>query len=342
MHLVSWDQVCKPKSKGGLGLRLARHLNMAFMAKLAFRFVQNPDELWAKVLHSKYFREVGGSLRPRNAKSQSRQWRDIDKAWGFMLEGARFGIGNDRDTKFWSDRWLDSGVKLIDQVINLVVPLNLEDLVCDFVNANGDWDLAEMSVHLDEEALKEIRGMLPPSENRGDDSWIWGLESNGKFSIRSDPILPAYKPQTRDYLGYGVEMDQTEQSSVLPVVWDSLGFSPTDDIRLGNRVDQWLRLVMKHERETEIGILIWYLWKARNDRIFNGIEDSPSAVASKVSSWSGTVRGAFIGAGQDGNHNSSRRRADTAWVPGAPGWVILNSDGSVQPHSGYAAVGGLL
>ncbi|CAN1788147.1 Putative ribonuclease H protein At1g65750 [Linum perenne] len=38
IHLVSWEHICMPKSKGCLGLRLARHLNTAYMVKLAFLF----------------------------------------------------------------------------------------------------------------------------------------------------------------------------------------------------------------------------------------------------------------------------------------------------------------
>ncbi|CAN1303407.1 Putative ribonuclease H protein At1g65750 [Linum perenne] len=58
MHLISWEQICKPKSKGGLGLRSARHLNMTFMCKLAFLFVQQSEALWVQVLQTKYF--LGG------------------------------------------------------------------------------------------------------------------------------------------------------------------------------------------------------------------------------------------------------------------------------------------
>jgi len=34
MHLVSWNQVCKPKYVGGLGIRKARRVNDSFMYKI--------------------------------------------------------------------------------------------------------------------------------------------------------------------------------------------------------------------------------------------------------------------------------------------------------------------
>ncbi|CAN1140618.1 hypothetical protein LINPERHAP2_LOCUS11975 [Linum perenne] len=80
----------------GLGLRLARHLNTAFMAKLAFLFLQKSDALWFQVLQTKYFKTVEGSI----CSSQSTGWKGISRAWQVMLEGARAGIGNVHDTLF--------------------------------------------------------------------------------------------------------------------------------------------------------------------------------------------------------------------------------------------------
>ncbi|CAN1142230.1 Putative ribonuclease H protein At1g65750 [Linum perenne] len=62
MHLVAWDQVCKPKSLGGLGLRQARILNQAYMIKLAFIFFQKSDVLWVQVLQSKYFKDTTNDM----------------------------------------------------------------------------------------------------------------------------------------------------------------------------------------------------------------------------------------------------------------------------------------
>ena len=33
-HLVSWRKICKPKSEGGLGIRLAKEMNISLLAKL--------------------------------------------------------------------------------------------------------------------------------------------------------------------------------------------------------------------------------------------------------------------------------------------------------------------
>ncbi|CAN1818917.1 Putative ribonuclease H protein At1g65750 [Linum perenne] len=75
--LVAWDKVCLPKEIGGLGLRLARQLNRAFLMKLAFTFFQEKDKLWVRVMQYKYFRQNEEGLVNRNLKSQSPFWKGM-------------------------------------------------------------------------------------------------------------------------------------------------------------------------------------------------------------------------------------------------------------------------
>ncbi|CAN1749435.1 Putative ribonuclease H protein At1g65750 [Linum perenne] len=102
-----------------------------------------------------------------------------------MLEGARSGIGNGKDTLFWTGNWLDSGSKLIDQAVLNIDQIDISARVCDLVTEAGAWDLAKIQFHVTDESIKGVIGMLPPSEDRGEDSWVWGCESNEKFTIRS-------------------------------------------------------------------------------------------------------------------------------------------------------------
>jgi len=52
--LVAWDKVCKPKKFGGLGLRKTGVVNTAFLAKLSWKFLTQPDNLWVKQMRAKY------------------------------------------------------------------------------------------------------------------------------------------------------------------------------------------------------------------------------------------------------------------------------------------------
>lgn len=53
-HSVSWDEVIKDKTKGGLGIRNIGKLKIILLAKWLFRFPLEKDSTWGKVITSKY------------------------------------------------------------------------------------------------------------------------------------------------------------------------------------------------------------------------------------------------------------------------------------------------
>lgn len=54
IHLVKWSTVAQPRSYGGLGLRRARHLNIAFLGKLVADLVTNKETSWVSILRNSY------------------------------------------------------------------------------------------------------------------------------------------------------------------------------------------------------------------------------------------------------------------------------------------------
>ncbi|CAN1178992.1 Putative ribonuclease H protein At1g65750 [Linum perenne] len=184
IHLVSWEKTCDAKENGGLGLRMAKQLNRAYMIKLAFIFLKNPDALWVRVLQAKYFKEIGETLIPTHKASQSPIWRAISREWPFMLQGSRAAVRNGRDTLFWTTRLVDSGIKLLDAAFDQE-GVDLGDSVAGFVNNEGGWDFERLQTLLPAEAIDLITGMTPPTSDRGEDQWVWGLDSKGKFTIKS-------------------------------------------------------------------------------------------------------------------------------------------------------------
>lgn len=49
-HLVAWNQVCRPKNYGGLGLRNLKALNEAQMMKVGWGLITQKNTLWARPL----------------------------------------------------------------------------------------------------------------------------------------------------------------------------------------------------------------------------------------------------------------------------------------------------
>ena len=53
-HLVSWKVVGRAKNKGGLGIGRLKEKNKALLFKWLWRFPLEQDEIWTKVIRSKY------------------------------------------------------------------------------------------------------------------------------------------------------------------------------------------------------------------------------------------------------------------------------------------------
>ncbi|CAN1149596.1 Putative ribonuclease H protein At1g65750 [Linum perenne] len=89
IHNINWDMVCRSKSLGGLGLRSARDLNRAFIMKLIWGILSRPEELWVKVLTSKYLKRtdygsillVIGMQPPKSSSGEDRL------VWGLEDKG---------------------------------------------------------------------------------------------------------------------------------------------------------------------------------------------------------------------------------------------------------------
>ncbi|CAN1165306.1 hypothetical protein LINPERHAP2_LOCUS26073 [Linum perenne] len=114
--ITSIGRLCaNRKGMGGLGLRNARDLNKAFLMKIVWGLLNNPSDLWAKVLIAKYLKKTP------------------------------------------------------------------------------------------EDIALQVIGMTPPRNNIGHDSFTWGLEPNGKFTVSSAyQLLNELSPDLRDPIWNGI------------------------------------------------------------------------------------------------------------------------------------------
>ncbi|GKB29207.1 putative reverse transcriptase domain, reverse transcriptase zinc-binding domain protein [Tanacetum coccineum] len=101
---VAWDDICLPKSEGGLGLRSLDLFNMALMTTHIWNIVSNKESLWVRWIHT---------YKLRNRSFWDLPIKD-NVSWGWLkllqlrvLVRPFFWVklGNGRDTSVWHDSW---------------------------------------------------------------------------------------------------------------------------------------------------------------------------------------------------------------------------------------------
>ncbi|CAN1175299.1 Putative ribonuclease H protein At1g65750 [Linum perenne] len=250
-----------------------------------------------------------------------------------MIRGARSAIRDGRGTAFWTARWVDSGVRLIDLVNEDSPHINIGDNVDDFTTVDDTWDLDKLCRVLPAQAVNMVMGMTPPQADRGDDEWVWGEEVDGQFSIKSayrivcslgcsslaDPWLSIWKwkgpNRARLFLWLAIHekiMTNTgrkrrnltnddscslclnQPESVLHVlrdceaareVWKHFHQFDTSSVKWTLGLQDWLCFFLKSEGGLLFGAVCWFLWKARNNRVFGGEAISSVGVAHQASIW---------------------------------------------------------
>lgn len=146
MHLVKWENLCRPKSWGGLGLRSARHINKVFMLKAGWQLISRKEDLWVQVVRSKY--RCGNEIVPRMQvnKPGSNLWRGLCNVWEETQNDLVWRAGNGKSINVWSDIWLPTVGKIGDIVNRPLSMVEANLRVWDLVSDQGEWMLPPSTV----------------------------------------------------------------------------------------------------------------------------------------------------------------------------------------------------
>ena len=190
---LSWDKMCLPKERGGLGFRDLTCFNLALLAKQGWRLQTNPTSLFSRVYKAKYFPQCS-FVEAKLGSNPSYAWQSLMAAQGVVRRGMRWQVGNGNKIRVWQDKWIPR-----PSTYRLVTPekLNSENaLVCELINrATHEWNtdrLQEWFLPEDREAIMSI----PLSANEVGDRLIWAENRSGKFTVKSAYAL-ALEEQSR-------------------------------------------------------------------------------------------------------------------------------------------------
>lgn len=101
-YMVAWQEVQKPKEKGGLGVINLRLQNDALLMKHLDKFYNRADIPWVQQIWFKYY----SNKVPHNArKVGSFWWKDVFRLNILYRTIARCSVGDGSTVSFWEDEW---------------------------------------------------------------------------------------------------------------------------------------------------------------------------------------------------------------------------------------------
>jgi hypothetical protein len=127
---MSWKDIGKHKTLGGLGYRELESFNLALLAKQAWRIVKFPDSLVAKVFQEKYFAS-GSFLDSQLGNRPSFARKSLWQSRKLLLEGLLWRVGNGANVRILGDRWINSTPThmIQDTVQILPITAKVEELI---------------------------------------------------------------------------------------------------------------------------------------------------------------------------------------------------------------------
>ncbi|XP_048605758.1 uncharacterized protein LOC106359240 [Brassica napus] len=339
MHWRSWESLCSPKDKGGLGFKDLEAFNTALLGKQLWRIITQPDSLLARIFKSRYFR----SSDPLNAPLESRPsyaWRSIHSAQHLIKQGAKVIIGNGENTNIWRERWLESSpASPITQTSTVPEPirhlLSMDMKVADLMMpCRREWNSNLINSIFPEGTRRKILSIHPQGPI-GEDTYSWEYSKSGHYSVKS-----GYWVQTNIIAAANQRgtVDQPSLDDLYQRVWkyntspkvchflwrcisNSLPAAANMRSRHISKDGSCSRCGMESETVNHI------LFQCSNDFLFQGKDyPAPDTVNEAIEDTAEWMRGQEEDKTKVKKPTSSTQHLK--WTPPTQNWIKCNTDGA--------------
>jgi hypothetical protein len=158
-----------------------RLLNQALLARQAWRLIQNPSSLCARVLKAKYYPH-GNLLDTVFSSDPSPVWKGVELGLQLLKEGIINRIDNGKKTQILRDQWIPrvSGLGIMTLKKNSRYRW-VNQLIDSGTRSWNEHLLRELFLKHDVQAILSIK----PPQHDLEDRVAWHYERNGVFTVRS-------------------------------------------------------------------------------------------------------------------------------------------------------------
>jgi len=117
--LVKWSTSCKPKAKGGLGLRDPSHNNEIMGARIWWQWLTTPNKPWGVIRIAKYanHRPSEELIRFTLMEKGSLMWNAASEHHKLIQQHSFWEIRGGNKARFWTDAW--NQLPNLDSILNI-------------------------------------------------------------------------------------------------------------------------------------------------------------------------------------------------------------------------------
>jgi len=102
---IAWEELVLKKCCGGMGFKDLRLFNQAMLARQAWRLIQYPESLCARLLKVKYFPR-GSLVDTAFCSNASSSWHGVMHGLELLKQGIIWRVGNGSQILIWRDPWI--------------------------------------------------------------------------------------------------------------------------------------------------------------------------------------------------------------------------------------------
>jgi hypothetical protein len=137
---MRWENICKSKKKGGLGIKNIRKMNISLLCKWWWK-LEKEKGIWQEIIKAKYLqKEEVSSVRHKLIDSPV--WTNLLKVKHIYLGGRMITTINGKKTMLWKDSWL-SDKPICSEAYVIFEPCLAKDItIHQFLSRNGDLELS--------------------------------------------------------------------------------------------------------------------------------------------------------------------------------------------------------
>ena len=171
----------QPKYMGGMGFRDIEIFNLALLARQAWRILDDPNSLSARILKAAYF-PTCGFLEAELGNRPLQICRAVIDGRDVLRQGLIRRVGDGSIIRIWETNWIPREGPMRPIVAISDIPLVFVSELMDATTTTWREELIrENFIPFDVDAIMSI----PLCTRVIDDFWAWEAERSGRFTVKS-------------------------------------------------------------------------------------------------------------------------------------------------------------